>query len=75
MATAYCWAVGSSTVDTGQPETLVAEDTGAGGGSLIIPPVPGTTGSELDAVTCAGERDAGPWATLAGVGHSGSPSR
>ncbi len=55
VATAYCWAVGSSTVDTGQPETLVAEDTGAGWRLVIIPPVPGTTGSELDAVTCAGD--------------------
>ena len=58
VATADCWAVGWSTADAaGQPETLIAEDTGAGWQVLLSPLVPGSTGSELDAVTCAGDGD------------------
>ena len=53
VATADCWAVGWSTADaTGQPETLIAQDTGAGWQVLLTPPVPSSTGSELDAVSC-----------------------
>ena len=65
VAAADCWAVGWSTADTaGQPETLIAQDTGAGWRVLASPPVPGSAGAELDAVTCAGDGDC--WA----VGYS-----
>jgi hypothetical protein len=58
IATADCWAVGWSTADAaGQPQTLIAQDTGAGWQVLTGPPVPGSTGGELEAVTCAGDGD------------------
>lgn len=65
VATADCWAVGWSTADaTGQPQTLIAQGGGAGWQVLFTPPVPGSTGSELEAVSCTAPEEC--WA----VGNS-----
>jgi len=52
-----CWAVGSSTDQSGDTQTLVEQDTGSGWSVVASPTPSGATNVGLDAVACSGSND------------------